>query len=389
MEVAPVMSLALSPASTSPRLDLLLERELAPAVVAIDLEGRYPERFLRLLGAAGGFAPAAGATRAAPQGLPQLIGTMASIGTWCGSTAFLYWCQTACARYLRLSENETLKHELLPQLLTGELLGGTGLSNPLKASSAIEPFRLRARPVADGFEVDGVLPWVSNLGPSHVFVTGCPVEGDGRLVFFLVRCGDERIRLLAEAHFAALEGTRTFGVVLRGYRVSAHDVLATPETSEAFLARIKPGMMLSQLGLAIGITRDAIALIREAARGREAVNAHLPTQAFELERSLFELERDVAVLAARIEAGAVGPAVMPEVLRLRLAGAELALHAAQAALLHQGAKGFLREARAQRRLREACFMAIVTPAVKHLRLELARLSGAVEDKTVTLLRRKA
>lgn len=51
------------------------------------------------------------------------------------------------------------------------------------------------------------------------------------------------------------------------------------------------------------------------------------------------------------------------------------LEAAQAAMLHQGARGYLRTATAQRRLREAYFIAIVTPALKHLRREIARLSG--------------
>jgi len=50
----------------------------------------------------------------------------------------------------------------------------------------------------------------------------------------------------------------------------------------------------------------------------------------------------------------------------------LTLRAANAAMLHQGARGYLRTATAQRRLREAYFVAIVTPSLKHLRREIAR-----------------
>jgi hypothetical protein len=39
-------------------------------------------------------------------------------------------------------------------------------------------------------------------------------------------------------------------------------------------------------------------------------------------------------------------------------------------MLHMGAKGYLVNNAAQRRLREAYFIAIVTPATKHLRKEL-------------------
>ena len=65
-----------------------------------------------------------------------------------------------------------------------------------------------------------------------------------------------------------------------------------------------------------------------------------------------------------------------EILQLRLAAGELALRAAQSAMLHTGAKGYLRTAPAQRKLRESYFIAIVTPAIKHLRKELDVLSQA-------------
>jgi acyl-coA dehydrogenase domain protein len=54
----------------------------------------------------------------------------------------------------------------------------------------------------------------------------------------------------------------------------------------------------------------------------------------------------------------------------------LALNATQSAALHAGAKGYLMRSPAQRRVREAMFVAIVTPAIKHLRKEIAALEAA-------------
>jgi hypothetical protein len=45
--------------------------------------------------------------------------------------------------------------------------------------------------------------------------------------------------------------------------------------------------------------------------------------------------------------------------------------------LHQGARGYMMNTAPQRRIREAHFVAIVTPAIKHLRWEMARLSKQV------------
>ena len=63
-----------------------------------------------------------------------------------------------------------------------------------------------------------------------------------------------------------------------------------------------------------------------------------------------------------------------DVLDARAHGAELCLRAAQSALMHQGARGYLMSSDVQRRVRESHFVAIVTPAIKHLRKEIARLS---------------
>jgi len=54
-------------------------------------------------------------------------------------------------------------------------------------------------------------------------------------------------------------------------------------------------------------------------------------------------------------------------------GGELCLRAANSALMHQGARGYLMHSAVQRRVREAQFVAIVTPAIKHLRKEIAGL----------------
>ena len=60
-----------------------------------------------------------------------------------------------------------------------------------------------------------------------------------------------------------------------------------------------------------------------------------------------------------------------QVVELRLNIGEASVAAAHAAMLHCGARGYLKSHRVQRRLREAYFVAIVTPATKQLRKMLA------------------
>jgi alkylation response protein AidB-like acyl-CoA dehydrogenase len=130
--------------------------------------------------------------------------------------------------------------------------------------------------------------------------------------------------------------------------------------------------------MGIGLIRDCIRLIEAVGKTHAHINAFEQDQADELRAVLNGAEQEVFRLAARLDANPSAeelPALLTDVLRIRLAGGELCLRAANAAMLHQGARGYLRTATAQRRLREAYFVAIVTPSLKHLRREIARREG--------------
>jgi alkylation response protein AidB-like acyl-CoA dehydrogenase len=62
------------------------------------------------------------------------------------------------------------------------------------------------------------------------------------------------------------------------------------------------------------------------------------------------------------------------VIEARLVAGEASVAAAHAAMLHCGARGYVTTGAAQRRLREAYFVAIVTPATKQLRKMLADMA---------------
>lgn len=83
------------------------------------------------------------------------------------------------------------------------------------------------------------------------------------------------------------------------------------------------------------------------------VSGHLPDRADVLMKELTLLQAETEVL------GSTPLDPVPEysraVMRLRLKSAELASQAAQSALLHIGAKGFIVSSAPQRRIREAWF----------------------------------
>src|SRR5699024_7671578 len=60
----------------------------------------------------------------------------------CLTTGFCLWCQLAFSTYLQHPNQPHLNKTLQQQLLNGEILGATGLSNPMKSFNDLESFNL-------------------------------------------------------------------------------------------------------------------------------------------------------------------------------------------------------------------------------------------------------
>ncbi|GBU20105.1 MULTISPECIES: acyl-CoA dehydrogenase family protein [Methylobacterium] len=342
-------------------VDQVVREELRPRVAEIDA-GAYPEAALRALGGSGAFGHHLGE---AGEGLLAAVDAMGLVGEACLSTAFCVWCQDALAWYLARSE-EAGPRRHLAAVASGEALGGTGLSNPMKALAGIEPLALEGRREGNGYRVRGRLPWVSNLGPGHRFA-GIFALPDGRRLMGLFEAGGKAVSISANARFVALEGTGTYTVMVRDAFVPDEDIVSGD--TAAFVPRIRNGFVLLQTGMGLGLARGVAAMMRQDARGREQAR-FLPLGPEAIEERAEALRERVAA-AAQVHAE-TGRGAFLEILRLRLDVSLLALEAAQAGMLQLGARGYLEGAEAFRRLREAQFVAIVTPSVKHITTELAR-----------------
>lgn len=345
----------------APGVSDIVQSELRPLAARID-GGHYPEAVLRRIGEAGAYAHHLDGS---PEGLVAAVQAMTRAGTACLSTAFCMWCQDALVWYLARGSENALG-ERLATLAAGRALGGTGLSNPMKAFSGIEPLALSGVRVAGGYRVRGRLPWVSNLGPGHPFASIFSLE-DGRRVMALFEAGGEAVAIAANARFCALEGTGTYTVMVRDAFVPDAAVIA--QDAAAFVPRIRSGFVLLQAGMGLGLARGVAELMRSDARGRRDAAA-LPLGPEAIDDRADALAERVAGLAEHHEDESRGAFL--ETLRLRLDLSWLALEAAQAAMLRFGARGYLESSEAFRRLREAQFVAIVTPSVKHITTELAR-----------------
>lgn len=355
--------------------------ELAPLTPSIDREGLYPDAFMGALGRVGGYAAAIEPSDGGlGLDLSWQIAVTSLVAEECGSTAFLVWCQSTCAWYLSHTSNTALRSRYLEAVASGTLRAGTGMSNPVKHLAGIEKIRLTAYRTADGYRISGSLPWVSNAGQGHLLIVAAQVPDEG-YVMLAIDADTAGLTLHPCPEFSALEGTRTLNVRFDQVNIPHSDVLAEPGQFKDFIQRIKPGFILGQTGMGLGLIKASLKTIRESNVSHSHVNVFLDDTIEELTHEHEMLNDTVRALALDAQ---VGHASLLPVLEARLKTSELALRATQSAMLHAGAKAYLMRHPAQRRLREAMFVAIVTPALKHLRKEIHDLQQAATHRETAI-----
>jgi alkylation response protein AidB-like acyl-CoA dehydrogenase len=355
----------------------IAQKDLALVVDACDQEGFYPEAVLKALGAAGAFGAHLGLDHE-DMDFGLAISCMEEVSRVCGATGFVVWCHDVCGVYMQASKNPALTGEALQKHAKGITLGGTGMSNPMKTFSGIETMMLKAKKVEGGYLVSGTLPWVSHIGLKHYFGTVCAVlnEQTGEVdpdhqIMFILPCDREGVTLKDCPSFSAMEGTSTYGLHLKDVLITTDDLVADP--AKPFIKNIKASFILLQTGMGLGVAQGAIDSMWEVESQLGKVNQFLEDRPVALQQELDDLRNRIMVLAKTPYESS--DEYVLKVLDVRAHASEIALRAAQSALLHQGARGYLLSSAVQRRVRESHFVAIVTPALKHLRYEMAKLKG--------------
>ena len=285
------------------------------------------------------------------------------------TAAFVLWGQRTFIEYLLHTDNTGLRERLLGDLLSGRVAGATGLSNAMKYLSGIEELGVRAAPSAAGWQLDGRLPWVTNLR-KRGFVVAAAVELPGAAPFIAAIPDDlAGLTRSADLQLLGLQSSNTAALQLDAVHLQRDWLLA--DDAQRYLRRVRPAFLGLQCGMTIGLTRRALAETAGYLRNERLVLsgewAALDERLQACTRHLHQGLRDGRFVDQ--------PASLFE---LRIALADIAGQAVQLELQASGGKAYLQQYGAgfARRWRESAFVPIVTPSLVQLRGELQRHAGA-------------
>ncbi|MDA3129005.1 acyl-CoA dehydrogenase family protein [Aliibacillus thermotolerans] len=333
-----------------------IQKELKPLVRSIDMKHYYPASFLKGLGERGFFSSGDLSYEDVFLRESQLVEDVSRV---CMTTGFLVWCHLAALTYARHTTNEHIRKELLPRLESGEILGATGLSNPMKFYGKLEKLHLHAERVAEGYVVSGCLPAVSNVQKNGEHYFGFVAHTDtGNRIMAFAPCNSTGLTMKEKRDYLGLNGSATF--VCQFEAVFIPDQYVISEDADAFVSRIRPFFLLYQIPIGLGVVRATIESIHRAKKKQTGVNAYLPVQAEDIEQQYNKTKASFQTFLQSSELDWKGIA------KTKLETAYLTLQGTQTEMLHNGGAAYLMKSDPSRRLREAYFYANLTPTIKHL-----------------------
>lgn len=346
--------------------DTPLTRWLSSHSQSLDSSSEHASQILPKLGAAGlfkiGVPTHLGGTGGTTADAVEAIAQTAEASL---TAAFVFWGHRTFIEYLLHSPNTSLRDTWLPRLLDGSLAGATGLSNAMKFLSGIENLQVTAKPVADGWELNGQLPWVTNLNPQGFLVAAAVERTDEQSPSVVVLSSDDvGLTRSEDLNLVGLRGSYTAALDIKQLKLGSDRLIHA--SALTFCPAIRPAFLSLQCGMSLGLARASLKAAAHQA-GRH-LHRGLETRINALYESLQADQQ--ALLQGLTQQHFVANAAA--LFRLRIQLAERVQQAVALELEASGGRAYLLDQNPHfaRRLKESAFVPVVTPSLSQLQGEL-------------------
>ncbi len=291
--------------------------------------------------------------------LPDMARVIDEVSAHSLAVGFSAWAHHMTIRYLHAASSGGFGEQIRTLAMAGRI-GVTAMAAGLKQVAGLGQVPLTGDTDDADLIVSGPIRWASNVFPDALIVL--PVRTGERTLVVAVDAGADGVTVNPAPALTALGATASTSLRLDRVRVPAHQVLATDLA--AFVAGIRPAFLLLQTAFCVGVTRAALTAATEAHTG--------PLARFDV-----ELEDAVARaegVRSRLYGWTADPgtASVPDLIRLRLDAARVAVDVTRLELSLTGGAGYTLGSAANRRFRETAFLPVQSPSEGQLRWELTR-----------------
>jgi isovaleryl-CoA dehydrogenase len=364
--------------------------ELAPRIEKLDNEeGFNREAFFKMgeLGLLGIIVPEAdGGT-----GLDAVAATIAmeEIGAVDASTALSYLAHTIlCVNQIAKNGTAEQKKKYLPKLMSGEWIGGMGMSEPGAGSDALG-MKTKAVRSGENYILNGSKTWITNGPIGDVFYVYAKT-GEGRkdVSTFIVERGMKGFSTGKKFSKMGMRASPTGELVFADCVVPAANRVGEENTSIKSMMRNLDIERITISGISLGCARACIDVATQYSKERMQFGKHIGSFQQIQERlteaaAWYEACRSLTFQAAKIwDLGLTsGKDSSMMAAKAKLQSAQMATQVGLDAIQILGGYGYTREFPVERMMRDAKLMEIGAGTNEILRLIIARaMLGEVADE---------
>ncbi|MGX5791328.1 acyl-CoA dehydrogenase [Staphylococcus equorum] len=328
-----------------------IENELDPYLVEIDDGSHYPKTFIQTLFKEGYFKE---------DDVKANSEVIEEVSKSCLTTGFCLWCQLAFSTYLQKAEQPHLNKDLQQQLLSGEILGATGLSNPMKSFNDLESFNLSHHYKDEQFIVNGKLPAISNIASEHYFGAISKSETSDELVMFIVQTNQEGVNINEMSTFLGVNGSATFSIEMNDVHIPEAHIIT--HDAKTFASKIRPQFVALQIPIALGSVRSSLDLIHKFSNAQNGINKYLEYNVQDFETRYNNIKNQFYNLLDTHDLHNQ----FGDLIDLKKEAGYLLLEVNQASMVNGGSRAYSPRAPQARKLKEGFFFAALTPTLRHL-----------------------
>jgi isovaleryl-CoA dehydrogenase len=366
------------------------QAELAPRIEKLDHEeGFNRDAFFKLgeLGLLGIIVPEAdGGT-----GLDSIAACIAmeEIGAVDASTALSYLAHTIlCVNQIAKNGNAEQKKKYLPKLISGEWIGGMGMSEPGAGSDALG-MKTKAVRQGDNYILNGSKTWITNGPVGDIFYVYAKTGEDKKAVStFIIERGMKGFSTGKKFSKMGMRASPTGELVFDNCVVPAANRVGEENSSVKMLMRNLDIERVTISGISLGCARACIDVSTQYSKERMQFGKHIGSFQQIQERlteasAWYEACRSLTYQAAKTwDLGlSTGKDASMMAAKAKLQTAQMATQVGLDAIQILGGYGYTREFPVERMMRDAKLMEIGAGTNEILRLIIARhMLGEVADE---------
>lgn len=365
---------------------------LAPKIEQLDAEeGFNRDAFFKMgeLGLLGMVVPEAdGGT-----GLDAVAATicMEEMGAVDASTTLSYLAHTIlCVNQISNNGSPEQKKKYLPKLISGEWIGGMGMSEPGAGSDALA-MTTKATRQGDHYIVNGAKTWITN-GPVgdifYVYAKTGTLDSKKDISTFIIERGMKGFSAGKKFSKMGMRASPTSELVFDQCKVPVANRVGEENGSTRLLLKNLDIERITIAGLSLGCARGAVEVATQYAKERKQFGVHIGSFQQIQERlteasAWYEACRALTYQAAKMwDLGLLhGKEASMMAAKAKLQSAQMATQVCLDAIQILGGYGYTREFPVERFMRDAKLMEIGAGTNEILRLIIARnMLGDVADE---------